>query len=181
MSLKRTCETEAADIQLNWDTFTYDEAWLREVARQEEDADCDISAGYDWGTHLGEYLTNPQGYNQFAHLRSMVKQAWQQLVLDWDLGIGTETAVVKGQERLIARLHQPPKEVQETLLALLEAKLSQPQGKWEMTEAVHAEMREVFSQVLTQEDWQAIATSARDRIYAQVLKQPLVTVKNQHS
>ena len=50
-----------------------------------------------------------------------------------------------------------------------------------MTEAVHAEIRGVFSQVLTQEDWQAINASARDRIYAQVLNQPFVTVKSQHS
>jgi hypothetical protein len=31
--------------------------------------------------------------------------------------------------------------------------------------------------VLTQEDWQAIAASAGDRIYAQVLKQDLVVAE----
>ncbi len=52
---------------------------------------------------------------------------------------------------------EPPKEVQKILLDLLEAKLSKPQGAWTMTEAVHTEIRGVFSQVLTQEDWQALA------------------------
>jgi hypothetical protein len=46
-----------------------------------------------------------------------------------------------------------------------------------MTEAVHAEIRVVFRKVLTQEDWQAIAASAGDRIYAQVLKQDLVVAE----
>jgi hypothetical protein len=64
------------------------------------------------------------------------------------------------------------------LLALLEAKLSKPQGEWEMTEAVHAQIRGVLGKVLTQEDWRAIAESARDRIYAQVLRQELVAVES---
>ncbi|MEM9009040.1 MAG: hypothetical protein AAGE59_36720 [Cyanobacteria bacterium P01_F01_bin.86] len=168
-------------MKFNWDTFTYDEDWLREAARIEEEADCDISAGYDWGTHTGDFLANPEGHNQLMHMRSLVKQAWRQLVFDWKLGIGTDAAINQGEKLLMARLQQPPKEIQATLLALLKAKLSQPQGEWEMTEAVHAEIRGVFGQVLTQEDWQAIATSARDSIYKQVLEQPLVTVKGPDS
>lgn len=96
---------------------------------------------------------------------------------EWNLGIGAEAAEAKGQALLLERLHQPKTEVRERLLTLLEAKLSKPQGEWEMTEAVHAEIRVVFRTVLTQEDWQAIAASAGDRIYAQVLKQDLVTVE----
>jgi hypothetical protein len=96
---------------------------------------------------------------------------------EWNLGIEAEAAEAKGQALLLERLHQPKAEVQQRLLALLEAKLSKPQGEWEMREAVHAEIRIVFRKVLTQEDWQAIAASAGDRIYAQVLKQDLGTVE----
>jgi hypothetical protein len=57
----------------------------------------------------------------------------------------------------LERLHRPEPEIQEALLVLLEAKLSKPQGEWEMTEAVHSQIRAVLSKVLSQEDWQAIA------------------------
>ena len=67
-------------MNFDWETFTYDEDWLREAVRLEEEADCDVSAGYDWGTHLGAMMTNPEGYGHFTQLRSMVIQAWQQLV-----------------------------------------------------------------------------------------------------
>ena len=45
-----------------------------------------------------------------------------------------------------------------------------------MTETIHAEIRAVFSQVLTQEDWSAIAASASERIRHQVLAQDLAAV-----
>jgi hypothetical protein len=100
------------------------------------------------------------------------------LVTEWDLGIGTEAAETKGQELIMARLHQPKAEVQETLMTLLEAKLSKPQGEWEMTEAVHTEIRSVLGKVLTQEDWKAIAESASHDIYAQVVRHERVTVES---
>jgi hypothetical protein len=100
-------------------------------------------------------MANPQGYSHFAQLRSMVMQAWKQLVAEWDLEIGAEAAEAKGQELIMERRHRPEPEIQETWLALLEAKLSKPQEEWEMTEAVHSQIRAVLSKVLTPEDWQA--------------------------
>ncbi|MEA5449732.1 hypothetical protein VB780_14210 [Leptolyngbya sp. CCNP1308] len=41
-------------------------------------------------------MANPQGYSHFAELRAIVMQAWQKLVTEWDLGIGTEAAETKG-------------------------------------------------------------------------------------
>ncbi|WP_017301540.1 hypothetical protein [Nodosilinea nodulosa] len=155
-----------------------DDAWFEAAARREESVDCEALAGYGWGSHLGSVMANPQGYSHFAELRSMVMQAWQQLVTEWNLGIGTETAEAKGQELILARLHQPEAEIQETLMALLEAKLSKPQGEWEMTEAVHTEIRAVLGKVLTQDDWKAIAESASHDIYAQVVRHELVIVES---
>ncbi len=155
-----------------------DDAWFEGSARREESVDCEALAGYGWGSHLGSVMANPQGYSHFTQLRSMVMQAWQQLVTEWNLGIGTEAAETKGQELIMARLHSPKSDVQETLMALLEAKLSKPQGEWEMTEAMHSQIRAVFGKVLSQEDWKAIAESTRDRIYSHVLKQELVAVES---
>jgi hypothetical protein len=163
-------------MQFDWETFTYDEEWLREAVRQEEEAGCDIAAGYDWGAQPGNVLANPEGYSHFVMLRSMVMQAWKHLVAEWDLGIGQEAAETKGQELILKRLRHPQPEIQARLMTLLEAKLSKPQGEWEITEAVHAEIRAVLSQLLTQEDWSAIAASASDRIRHQVLAQDLAAV-----
>ena len=166
-----------AQDDFNFMDLLDDDAWFEAAARREESVECEALAGYGWGTHLGAVMANPQGYSYFSQLRSMVMQAWKQLVAEWNLGIGSEAAEVKGHERIMKRLHRPEPDVQETLLSLLETKLSQPQGEWEMTEAVHRQIRAVFGQVLRREDWDEIAASARDCIYAQVLKQEQVAVE----
>lgn len=163
-------------MHFDWKTFTYDEEWLREAVRIEEESGDDISAGPDWGTHLGTVMANPQGHSHFAQLRSMLRQAWKQLVSEWNLGIGVEAAEAKGQELILERLHQPEPDVQETLLSLLEAKLSQPQGEWAMTKSAHEEIRGVFRKVLTPQDWKAIAESVSHSVYAQVLQQELAAI-----
>jgi hypothetical protein len=43
-------------MQTNLDNF--DEKWLREAVQLEEVADCDISAGFAWGTSLGAYVAS---------------------------------------------------------------------------------------------------------------------------
>jgi hypothetical protein len=167
-----------AQDEFNFMDLLEDDAWFEAAARREEAVDCEALAGYGWGSHLGAVMANPQGYSHFVQLRSMVMQAWKQLVAEWDLGIGAEAAEAKGQELITERLHRPEPEIQEILLALLEVKLSKPQGEWEMTEAVHSQIRAVLSKVLTKEDWQAIAASARDHIYSHVLKQKPVAVES---
>ena len=102
-------------MHFDWKTFTYDEEWLKEVVRQEEEARYDVSVGYDWGTNLGAVMSNPEGFSRFAQLRSMVMQVWKQLVAEWNLGIGVEAAETCGQELIMQRLRQPAPEVQESI------------------------------------------------------------------
>ncbi|MDB9524355.1 hypothetical protein PN498_00020 [Oscillatoria sp. CS-180] len=45
------------------------------------------------------------------------------------LGIGAAATEAKGQALILERLHQAKPDVQDTLLSLLEAKLSKPQGE----------------------------------------------------
>jgi len=167
-----------AQDDFNFMDLLEDDAWFEAAALREESVDCEALAGYGWGTHLGAVMANPQGYSHFAQLRSMVMQAWKQLVTEWDLGVGAEAATVKGQELIMERLHRPEPDIQEILLSLLEDRLSKPQGDWEMTEAVHRQIQNIFGKVLSQEDWQAIAASARDRIYAQVLTHELAAIES---
>ncbi|MEM9809521.1 MAG: hypothetical protein AAF959_30095 [Cyanobacteria bacterium P01_D01_bin.56] len=155
-----------------------DEAWFQESVRLEEEIDCHAIAGSEWGAYLGDFMANPQGHRHFAHLHSMVIQAWNQYIAEWELGIGSEAAAVRGQELLLTRLEHPQVEVQEKLMALLEAKLSVPQGDWVMTAAIHGELRVIFGQLLTKDDWSEIAKSASNRTYDYVLEhQPLVLEK----
>ena len=93
-------------MYFDWETFTYDEEWLGEAVRQEEEAGCDVSGGYDWGTNLGVVISNPEGLSHFAQLRSMVIQVWKQLVAEWNLGIGSEAAETCGQELIMQRASQ---------------------------------------------------------------------------
>ncbi|MEM9818266.1 MAG: hypothetical protein AAF827_17910 [Cyanobacteria bacterium P01_D01_bin.6] len=160
-----------AQEDFNFMDLLEDDAWFEAAAHQEESVTCEALAGNGWGTHLGAVVANPEGYSHFAQLRSMVVQAWQQLVTEWDLGVGSEAAAAKGQELIMTRLHQPEPAVQETLMALLEMKLSKPQGEWEMTEAVHTQIRHVFGRVLPPEDWDNIASAAAKAVQNHVKRQ----------
>lgn len=137
-----------------------DDAWFEAATRREESVTGEALADYGWGTHMGAVVANPKGYGHFALLRSMVFQAWRQLVAEWNLGAGTAVAEAKGQELIMARLHQPESEVQEALMALLAMRLSMPQEQWLMIEAVHSQIRSVLRKVLTPQDWQTIKSSA---------------------
>ena len=148
-----------------------DDAWFEAAARREDSVTCEALAGNGWGTHLGAVMANPKGFSHVAQLRSMVVQAWQQFVTEWDLGVGSEAAAAKGQELIMTRLHQPEPEVQEALMALLAMKLSAPQGEWEMTDAVYAQIRRVFGKVLTPEDWDDIAIAAAKAVQNHVKRQ----------
>lgn len=57
---------------IDWESFTYDQERLREAVRQEKEADCDISAGYDYGVQLGNVPANPEGYSHLMMLRSIM-------------------------------------------------------------------------------------------------------------
>jgi hypothetical protein len=149
-----------AQVDFNFMDLLEDDAWFEAATRREESVTGEALAGYGWGPHVGAVVANPKGYGHFALLRSMVFQAWHELVAEWNLGAGTAAAEAKGQELIMARLHQPESEVQETLMALLAMRHSMPQGEWQMTEAVHSQIHSVFGEVLTPQDWDDIKSSA---------------------
>jgi len=160
-----------AQDDFNFMDLLEDDAWFEVTARREDSVTGEALVGHGWGTHLGAVIANPKSFSHIAQLRSMVVQAWQQLVTEWDLGIGSEAATAKGQELIMTRLHQPEPAVQEALMALLAMKLSAPQGEWEMTDAVHAQICRGFSQVLRPEDWYVIAISAAQAVQNHVKRQ----------
>lgn len=157
-------------MQFDWETFTYDEEWLREAVRIEEEANYDIGAGYDWGASLGAFMANPREYSHFARLRSILMREFQELLADWNLGIGSEAALACGRALLMERLQHPTLEVQEQLSAVLEEDLASPQGE-ERPKPLRAEVKELLRNVLTQADWELIAASAGNSVQKQVMEQ----------
>ena len=148
-----------------------DDTWFEKAARQEESVTSGALAGNGCGANLGTAIANPESYQYFSLLRSMVLQVWQQLVTEWNLGVGASAAETKGHELIMARLHQPDPEVQEILIAVLTQQLSQPQGEWQMTEAAHAQIHTVLGKVLTPEDWDDIASAAAEAVQMHITSQ----------
>ncbi|MEQ9238679.1 hypothetical protein [Coleofasciculus sp. E2-BRE-01] len=154
-------------MQFDWQTFTYDEEWLREAVRLEAEADCDISAGFDWGANLGAVMANPENYSQLVRLRSIVLQAFKELLADWNLGVGADAALVCGRELLMERLLHPTPNVQEQLLAVLEEDLTTSPGD---SQTLRAGLPEVLRDILTPEDWERIAVTAGNYVREQVVE-----------
>lgn len=148
-----------------------DDTWFEEATRREESVTSGALAGNGWGVNLGTAIANPESSQHLSLLRSMVLQVWQKLVTEWNLGVGAAAAEAKGHELIMVRLHQPELEVQEILIAVLTQKLSQPQGKWQMTEATHEQIRAVLGKVLTPEDWDDIASAAAKAVQMHITSQ----------
>lgn len=156
-------------MHFDWEAFTYDEEWLREAVRIEEEADCDISAGLNWGANLGVVIANPERYSQFARLRSILIAEFKELLADWNLGAGAEAALACGRGLLMERLLHPTPDVQEQLFAVLEQDLASPQGA-KSFQPLRAGLQELLQRLLTREDWELIAATAGNCVREQVLK-----------
>jgi hypothetical protein len=76
-----------AQDDFNFMDLLEDDAWFEAAARREDSVTCEALAGNGWETHLGALMANPKGFSHVAQLRSIVLQAWQQLVTEWDLAI----------------------------------------------------------------------------------------------
>lgn len=156
-------------MHFDWETFTYDSEWLREAVRIEDEADCDISAGFDWGANLGAVMAHPERYSQLARLRSIVIREFKELLVDWNLGVGAEAALICGRGLLMERLLHPTPEVQERLLAVLEEDLASPEGD-SSSKPLRAGLQELLQEILTPEDWELIAVTAGNSVREQVIE-----------
>lgn len=160
---KQTEETVVDLMQL-----MLDQEWVREAVRIEEEAGCDIEAGFELGANLGEFLQNPSGFSDFFELRSVIISEFLKLLASWNLGAGMEAAVECGRQLLLQRLLAPSPEVQERLLAMYSQELAaQPR----ISENERSELRFLLRSILTESDWEAIATAAASAIREQVMTQ----------
>jgi hypothetical protein len=86
MTIENTFQDEwAQQAALDLIAQMRDPQWLQDAGRIEDEADCDIGAGRDWGDQLGKVLSNPAGYYQHERLRTLVFRELRQLLTECDL------------------------------------------------------------------------------------------------
>jgi hypothetical protein len=139
------------------------EAWVREAARAETEAGCDIGAGYT-GSYLREFITDPVYFRHMRQLQAIVLAEFRELLEPFNLGIGMEAAFECGRQLVLDRLSQPAVDIQTQLWAALEASQANL-----LSPSLKADVKEILRRVLTQDDWHAIAEAAAESIRSQVL------------
>jgi hypothetical protein len=130
-----------------------------EDARIEDEANCDISAGRDWGDQLGKVLSNLAGYYQHEWLRTLVFRELRQLLAKCDLGVGLKAAQQVGKALIIQRLRSPSLEIQSQLIAVLAEDQASAQDI-PLSASARESLRQTIHTVLLPEDWETISTAA---------------------
>jgi hypothetical protein len=147
--------------------FKVDENRFWQGVHNEEVADCEIGAGYS-GAHLDKLFANPAYFQQMRQLQALVIRELRELLMEWDLGYGTDAAITCGQTLVLGRLQKPSIEIQQQLWALLEEETTQEK---EVPGSVHAQVKSILGQILSQSDWLAIADAAGQAVQRQVVQQ----------
>jgi hypothetical protein len=80
-----------------------DEEWLREAARLEDEAGCDIQAGPDLGANLGIYLASAKSYINHEKLMSILQEELGDLLSPEDLETIANAAQNCAQARVIEK------------------------------------------------------------------------------
>ncbi|MEM1308199.1 MAG: hypothetical protein AAGF98_01640 [Cyanobacteria bacterium P01_H01_bin.153] len=144
-----------------------DPQWALAAARIEEEARGEISAGPELRARLGQFMAEPHSFHQFQRLRSLVLRAFQRLLTDGNLGVGTDAAWSVGQKRLVQRLKQPSPDIQAQLKLVLAEDLAATENE-PLSAAAQTLLQETVYTALTPEDWDDIAAAAAKAVQQQV-------------
>lgn len=141
-----------------------DPQWAREAARIEDEANCDISAGRNWGDQLAQFMSDPEGFHQTIRLRTLVLAELRQILLECNLGAGLEAAQALGKSLLLQRLQHPSPEIQTRLRVVLSEDLASESMDIPLSATAQTALNQVVRTVLTPVDWEAIAATAGSAI-----------------
>ena len=137
-----------------------DPQWALEAARIEDEANCDISAGRNWGDLLGQFMSDPDGFHQFHRLRTLVLSQMHQILTDCNLGAGLEAAKALGNNILLQRLQHPSSEVQGQMKTILKEDSAKDSIDEPLSASAQGALTQVIRTVLTPDDWEAISAAA---------------------
>ena len=141
---------------------------LQEAIQIEDETDCDVTAGLDWGLAIPALLQNPGMFGRMTQLRVSLNRELRLLLKEWNLGIAEKTAVEVAQKRLIQRLQLP----ESIALSALQKILKQDE-LYNVEEFISN--RDVLKSLLTilllASDWEEIALAAANSVREQVIYQ----------
>jgi hypothetical protein len=141
---------------------------LQEAIQIEDETDCDVTAGLDWGLAIPALLQNPGMFGRLTQLRVSLNRELRLLLKEWNLGIAEKTAVEVAQKRLIQRLQLP----ESIALSALQKILKQDE-LYNVEEFISN--RDVLKSLLTilllASDWEEIAIAAANSVREQVIYQ----------
>lgn len=135
--------------------------------RAEDEADCDVSAGLDWGSNnvFAAFMKNPALLGRMTTLRLSLSREIRQMLQGWNLGVGEAKALEAARARLLSRLQSPQQKaipVLETILMRDDLYASELINDSQM-------LQELLSVLYDSEDWNAIATITADAVRDRIL------------
>ena len=141
---------------------------LQEAIQIEDETDCDITAGLDWGLAIPALLQNPGMFGRMTQLRVSLNRELRLLLKEWNLGIAEKTAVEVAQKRLIQRLQLP----ESTALSALQKILKQDE-LYNVEEFISNRdlLKSLLTILLLASDWEEIALAAANSVREQVIYQ----------
>ena len=150
---------EAIDLLFN-------PASLQAAIQIEDETNCDVTAGLDWGLAIPALLQNPGMFGRMTQLRVSLNRELRLLLKEWNLGIGEKTAVEVAQKRLIQRLQLP----QPVALSALEEILKQGE-LYNVEEFISNRdlLKSLLTILLLASDWEEIALAAANSVREQVI------------
>ncbi|PLZ05206.1 hypothetical protein [Fischerella thermalis] len=145
----------------------FGEGWLDEAVRIEDEANCTIGAGLDWGNALPPLMLNLPLFSRLSTLRVSLNREIRLIIETWDLGVGTSSATETARRRIKERLLSPAPE----LLPYLEATLLQDDLYGEEFISNREALKSLLAVLLTDSDRAEIAETAANSVRAQVMSQ----------
>ncbi|MBD2146279.1 hypothetical protein [Sphaerospermopsis sp. FACHB-1194] len=141
---------------------------LQEAIEIEDETDCDVTAGLEWGLAVPALLQNPGMFGRLTQLRVSLNRELRLLLQEWNLGIGEKTALEVAQKCLIQRLQLP----EPVALSGLQDILKQDE-LYNIDEFISNRdvLKSLLSILLLDSDWQEIAVAAANSVREQVIYQ----------
>lgn len=106
-------------------------------------------------------------YSHYAQLKSLVLRGLAAMIRDCNLGVGYDAALDCAKPLVMERLTQTSIGIQTRLLKLIDGEVLGP--RVELTAERLNQLKAIFKETLTSEDWQAIAQAAAAQVQHQVL------------
>jgi hypothetical protein len=149
----------------------FDDNYLEEAVAAEALVGGNIGVGLDWEHDMGELLSNLPLVGRLTTLRVSLNREARQLIETWNLGIGTKIATTTARIHIKQRLQSPTPEVEQHLQTVL---LQDDLYNEEFIRDQEV-LRSLLKVLLTESDWQGIASVAAEEIRKQIMCQCSVT------